>query len=252
MESKKKEEYLKNLKLISSIFPNTEPYLLEKMLENVMCTNLVNKSEEILNWYNERLNHDNSEEKIASLKNLEGWNFNQNGFISHESNAFFKIIGLQIRNQNSREILNSEWDQPILQEKDNVGGLLGLLRTKINDLPHYLIEAKYEPGNYNKILLSPTLQATFSNINRAHGGRSPNYYDFFSDYEESSSYLFNNWLTEDGGRLYKKRNLALVKEVEFKDLEIKEGFILISMYQVKYFLRKHSIVNPHLARLIFL
>ena len=43
-----------------------------------------------------------------------------------------------------------------------------LVRTKINELPHYLVEAKYEPGNYNKLLLSPTLQATFSNINQAN------------------------------------------------------------------------------------
>ena len=252
MESKKKEEYFKTLKLIESIFPNTDSYLLEKTLENVMCTNLVNEFGEIIDWYNEQINKDNSEEKIISLKDLEGWNFNNSEFISHESNAFFRIVGLQIRNQNSREILNTGWDQPIIQEKNNVGGLLGLLRTKINGLPHYLIEAKYEPGNYNKILLSPTLQATFSNINRAHGGRTPNYYDFFSDHEESSNYLFNNWLTEDGGRLYKKRNLALVKEVAYNDLEIKEGFILISLYQVKYLLKNYSIVNPHLARLIFL
>ena len=69
--------------------------------------------------------------------------------------------------------------QPILSEVDEVGGLLGLIRTKIDNLPHYLVEAKYEPGNFNKILLSPTLQATFSNINQAHKGRKPHYFEFF-------------------------------------------------------------------------
>ena len=45
---------------------------------------------------------------------------------------------------------------------ENTGGLLGLIRTKIEGLPHYLVEAKYEPGNFNSVLFSPTLQATFS------------------------------------------------------------------------------------------
>ena len=77
----------------------------------------------------------------------------------------FKIIGIQIRNATSREVLERV-GQPILSEVDEVGGLLGLIRTKIDNYSHYLVEAKYEPGNFNKILLV-TLQATFSNINQA-------------------------------------------------------------------------------------
>ena len=55
------------------------------------------------------------------------------------------------------------------------GGLSGLLRRRINGIPHYLIEAKAEPGNLDKIQNSPALQATFSNLKKAHGGRKPKF-----------------------------------------------------------------------------
>ena len=42
------------------------------------------------------------------------------------------------------------------------------------------------------------------------------------DYKDSKNYLFNNPLTEDGGRLYKKTNLGLIKEVDYSKIEVKK------------------------------
>ncbi|GIR20438.1 hypothetical protein CM15mP35_06990 [bacterium] len=50
-------------------------------------------------------------------------------------------------------------------------------------MPHYLVQARFEPGNYGTIQLGPTLQATFSNFNQEHGGRKPYYSEFFEDYK---------------------------------------------------------------------
>ena len=36
----------------------------------------------------------------------------------------------------------------------------------------YLLQAKVEPGNINKIQISPTVQATRSNYLRIHGGKT--------------------------------------------------------------------------------
>ena len=48
------------------------------------------------------------------------------------------------------------------------GGIIGLIRKKINGVPHYLIKAKFEPGNFGKIQFHLPLQATYSNLERAH------------------------------------------------------------------------------------
>lgn len=252
LESKKKEFYFKHLKLLKSAFPDRSEYELEKSLEYLMCTNMVHTLQEVIQWYEQLVENNHTTEEIVSLKNLDKWHFKDEASLMHDSGEFFKIIGLKIKNVLSREISESGWDQPIIAEVGEVGGILGLVRTKINDLPHYLVEAKYEPGNYNKLLLSPTLQATFSNINQAHKGRKPYYYEFFADYEEKDNYQFNNWLTEDGGRLYKKRNLGLIKFIPAENIKLKKGFIFLSMHQIRELISNNSIVNPHLARLAFL
>ena len=131
---------------------------------------------------------------------------------------------------------------------------MGLLRTYINGLPHYLVQARFEPGNYGPIQISPTLQATFSNLNQEHGGRKPHYHEFFDDFKESNdTYKFNAWLSEDGGKFYKKRNRGLVKQVDYENTYVKDdNFTWVSLSQIKKFMKFDSLVNPHLARLIFL
>ena len=59
--------------------------------------------------------------------------------------------------------------------------------------------------------------------------------------------------SEDGGKFYKKRNRGLVKQVEYKDTYlVDENFVWVSLYQIKKLLNTNSLINPHLARLIFL
>ena len=41
----------------------------------------------------------------------------------------------------------------------------------------FLLEAKIEPGDDSQLRLSPSFQATQSNMNRAHGGKLPKFYD---------------------------------------------------------------------------
>jgi oxidase EvaA len=132
------------------------------------------------------------------------------------------------------------------------GGILGLLRRRINGVPHYLIEAKAEPGNYELVQMSPTIQATFSNLKRAHKGRAPLFSRLFEQPEENgATVLYRQWLSEDGGRLYRKRNLAMLIEVpEPTQIELPPTFIWMSMFQIKECLRENAWVNPHVRGII--
>jgi len=225
-------------------------YEAEKIVENLICTNIISTMEDVLQFYDSQRKSNLAKVEEKDIKRLSKWKITDQK-ISHESGSFFQIIGISTTNSTSREVGNMGWDQPIIQEKNNKGGLLGLIRTKINGLPHYLVEAKFEPGNFQDIQLSPTLQATFSNIERAHGGNPPSYVEFFRDYELKKNYLFNNWMTEDGGRLYKKRNLGLVKFVDYKEIgPLKSSFIFLSRHQIITLSKTDSIINPHLMRLI--
>jgi len=132
------------------------------------------------------------------------------------------------------------------------GGILGLLKKRINNTPHYLVNAKFEPGNYNFIQLSPTVQATFSNIKKAHKGRNVKFINFFkSPNKNNCKIIFKQWVSEEGGRLRNKRNLGIVLEHLGNDnLDIDIDFKWITLKQIKELILENAMINPHLRTLV--
>ena len=84
--------------------------------------------------------------EYISLMDCAGWSFNnKKGVFGKDSGDFFYIQGVRVKNTTVREVKDG-WDQPILTQVGYNGGVLGLLRKKINNVPYYLVEAKAEPG----------------------------------------------------------------------------------------------------------
>ena len=246
-------EYNQLKKRLSKILDDKSNLEIEKLIESIYCTNNSESFEDLFTWLENLKNNLSASVEKINLNDLESWSSDKNGNFKHESGKFFEIFGLRIRNSSMREVGVKGWNQPIISEIDFDGGILGLIRSEINGLPHYLVEAKFEPGNYELIQLSPTLQATFSNIKKAHKGSEPRYYKFFKDYESEDSFIFKQWLSEDGGRLFNKRNLGLVKNIDFEQIgDLDDNFKWISKFQIIQFINHGPYVNPHLARLIFL
>ena len=186
------------------------------------------------------------------LNECKGWYADsETGWLKHESGEFFVVQGVRVALTVNREVKGG-WDQPIIKQIGYDGGLLGLLRQRLDGIPHYLIEAKAEPGNPDKIQISPTLQATFSNLKQAHGGRKPRFAEYFENPENyKGEVLFAQWMSEDGGRLHLKRNKGMLVEVpEGSISEIPEGFRWVSLYQLKALIKENSWVNPHIRGII--
>lgn len=186
------------------------------------------------------------------LNATRGWITDpETGNARHESGEFFAVHGLRVTLSSGREV-GGGWDQPILTQVGYDGGLLGILRKRINDVPHYLIEAKAEPGNYQKVQMSPTLQATFSNLKRAHRGRKPRFAELFEEPDEhGATVLYSQWLSEDGGRLHLKRNRGMLIEVPaHTPIDFPESFRWMSMWQIKECLNENAWVNPHIRGII--
>jgi oxidase EvaA len=176
---------------------------------------------------------------------------NDNGHIAHSSGSFYKVEGIRVLKSFNREIKEG-WDQPMFTEPGFDGGILGLLKKKINNMPHYLVNAKFEPGNYNFIQLSPTVQATFSNIKKAHRGRNVKFINFFkSPNKNNCKIIFKQWVSEEGGRLRNKRNLGIVLEHLGNDkLDIETDFKWITLRQIKQLILENAMINPHLRTLV--
>jgi dTDP-4-dehydro-6-deoxy-alpha-D-glucopyranose 2,3-dehydratase len=173
------------------------------------------------------------------------------GFLRHRSGDFFYVQGLRVGNSEGRE-RGSGWDQPMLTQVAFDGGILGMLRQRIDGVPMYAVEAKAEPGNYRMVQMSPTLQATFANLNRTHGGRKPHFSELFELPGKHGCVVhFDQWLSEDGGRLTNKRNRGMLIEVpEGRSTQLPSGFCWMSLWQIKECLHENAWVNPHIRGIL--
>ena len=127
----------------------------------------------IVDWVAQK----NANLRVSITKNKltesESWFYDEEqGEIRNQTNTFFQIRGLQ-QYQDSNMIL----EQPVLIQ-DEIG-YLGIICKEIDGVLQFLMQAKIEPGNVNKIQISPTIQATKSNFTQKHGGRKPAYLDYF-------------------------------------------------------------------------
>ena len=208
-------------------------------------------TKEIKLWYRKIIKQANIKIKTIPLKKCNSWKMNANGHIAHSSGSFYKVEGVRVLKSFNREIKEG-WDQPMFTEPGFDGGILGLLKKKINNMPHYLVNAKFEPGNYNFIQLSPTVQATFSNIKKAHRGRNVKFINFFkSPNKNNCKIIFKQWVSEEGGRLRNKRNLGIVLEHLGNDkLDIETDFKWITLIQIKQLILENAMINPHLRTLV--
>ena len=98
--------------------------------------------------------------------------------------------------------------------------------------------------------LSPTLQATTSNLLKAHGGSKPLFAEYFDD-ENNPKIIYAKWQSEDGGRFHLKSNYNMIVEVnQDEELKIPDSFIWVTLYQIKQLMKIENFVGPHVRGII--
>jgi oxidase EvaA len=209
---------------------------------------------DLLSWYHSFVEQCTMKMEQIPLSECNNWLVdNSSGSIIHTSGEFFRVEAYRITGTNSREVA-SGWDQPFLTQQGYDGGILGLLRKRFDGIPHYLVEAKEEPGNYNVVQISPTVQATYSNLKRAHKGNQTHYSDMFLNPQNYNvNVLFDQWTSEDGGRLFNKRNRSMMIELnENENIELMSTrFKWVSLFQLKKLIREqNAIVAPHIRGIL--
>ena len=252
----KSKKFLSKLDIIkkSKIFLEKKNYSnqLEYFLETSEDFCLFGNLSETKKWFKEIRKSNQMTIKKIRISQMENWVTNNDNSIYHDTGAFFKIEAIRTHTS-IRETKKNYWDQPFITQIGFDGGILGLMRKKFDKIPHYLCEAKFEPGNYKLVQISPTLQATFSNLNKVHLGRYPYFYNFFNNPNKyNSKILFDSWTSEDGGRFLNKRNRSVLIEIPEK-IKIKlpnKNFRWLSLYQIKALLKENAWVNPHLRGII--
>lgn len=219
----------------------------EIMIHSMTDENQFYNFDYILDWFlKKRQQCDMTVEEIA-IKDLDKWKVDPHtGNIKHDSGGFFEVVGVKAKNTFDREVGPKGWTQPIIAK--NPGGILGLLMKKVNGIPHYLVQAKAEPGNIGKLQISPTLQATTSNLLKEHGGSKPLFAEYF-DEPIKEKIIYAKWQSEDGGRFLLKSNYNMIVETD-DEIEFPDSFIWMTLFQIKKMLQIENMVSPHIRGII--
>ena len=222
---------------------------IQTMLNSIRDDNQLYKLDYVIKWFNKKREESDMLVEEVGINDLDKWNIDGNsGNIKHESGGFFEVIGVKVSNTFDREVGKKGWTQPMIAK--NPGGILGIMMKRINGVSHYLLQAKAEPGNIGKLQLSPTLQATTSNLLKAHGGSKPLFAEYF-DEPKNAKIIYAKWQSEDGGRFHLKSNYNMIVEVdEQTDLEIPDSFIWVTLFQIKQLMKIENFVGPHVRGII--
>ena len=142
------------LENIQTQFPLNE--FNQKLLSSVFEKNKAHHTkEEILQWmteYKSNLYIRNSYLPLGCID--DGWE--NNGYeITHNSKKFFSILAVAVEAPN-REV--SKWTQPLINSLNP--SINGWICRTINDVLHFLVKIRLEPGSIDLAELSPTVATT--------------------------------------------------------------------------------------------
>lgn len=193
--------------------------------------------DDLLNWIQNRNKEIYVNIRQMPLSSMESWSYDENeGCIKHKSDGFFKIVGIA---EYEKDKLIAE--QPIILQPEI--GYLGILGKVIDGILYFLMQAKIEPGNVNKVQISPTLQATKSNYMRVHGGDAPRYLEYFVNKQEHEI-IVDQIQSEQSARFYGKRNRNMIIIVDSNvSVPIDENYRWMTLGQIKALMNYDNIVN---------
>jgi hypothetical protein len=196
----------------------------------------IHSTSEIKAWIEQR----NDEVKVSveriPFSALENWVLDDSGSLIHQSGRFFSIEGIHVETDYETR---PEWNQPIINQPEV--GYLGILTKEFDGVLYFLMQAKIEPGNVNCVQLSPTLQATKSNYQRVHQGKSPHYLDYFVN-ASPKEIILDQLQSEQGARFLRKRNRNMIIKVD-GDVPELEDFRWMTLGQIKELMLCDNMVN---------
>lgn len=193
-------------------------------------------TDDFLEWFAELRQSVAFDVKEIPFTSLRSWGFEPDtGNLVHESGRFFSIQGVDLRDANTGE----QRSQPIINQPET--GILGILAKEFDGVLHFLMQAKPEPGNADKLQLSPTMQATHSNYTGVHRGSTVPYAEYFLG-PERERVLVDTLQSEHGDWFWFKHNRNLIVETT-REVPVRESFQWLTLGQILRLLSTDNVVN---------
>jgi oxidase EvaA len=111
--------------------------------------------------------------------------------------------------------------------------------------------AKAEPGNVGVLQLSPSVQSTWSNIRRAHGGKLSPMLEVLTA-KSGVRIIYRAEHNEEGGRFWRKSNENIIVFVDDESVITSDMamFCWVSLSQIKELALIDNVLSPFVRTIV--
>ena len=185
-----------------------------------------------------------STRELIPLYDLKNWSYNDNHeFVCNEPYSF-KLIHCDIEIE-GREV--RKWDQPLFEATGKA--LFGLFTCVENDTRLFLLKAKPEIGAFDGIEIGPSVQREFV----SDEPEDDVYKLFVEKRKKKDGIVFDNVLSEEGGRFYHEENDNVIIEIDKAEIpELPEGYFWVTYRTLNSLIQVNNTLNIQLRNLISL
>ena len=121
----------------------------------------------------------------------------------------------------------------------------GFIKTKINNTDHYLCRYILKPGLKKSVIGCTINTSDISDYNKdlAFNKLETKYYkDYFINKKNKMNIIFDNTLSDEGGRFYQCQVKCMISYVEFKKIKtIPDNYIWLSYNQIVEMIRNKRV-----------
>lgn len=173
--------------------------------------------------------------KKVKLNTLKDWIVSSNKIV-HKNKKHFSVIGINVET-NKREV--NSWSQPIIKGKNMA--FAGFIQSNINDTDHYLCRYILKPGLKKSVIGCTINTSDISEYNKNNNTNNIDkklYKDFFIHKKNMTNIIFDNILSDEGGRFYQCQVRCMISFVNFKKIKtIPNNYIWLSYNQIVEMIR---------------
>lgn len=178
--------------------------------------------------------------KFCRLDELENWQISNKGIFCKNSYPFcVKFYEIFVE---GRE--NPNWKQPLFVANDKA--IFALFISKDNGFIEVFVNIKAEIGSFDIAEFSPSIW-----LDSIDCAKTQNEKLFVDLWQNKKGVVYENLLSEEGGRFYHEENFNVIIEINKTDIDDKDGFWL-NLNELSYMMRHSHYLNIQLRNLLLL
>ncbi len=200
----------------------------------------------IFNSLNDYKMLNDAEYKTVPLKALKSWKIIPSG-IESKNPYDFKVIYCKIEIE-GREV--RKWEQPLVEATGIA--LFGCLTAVENGIRKYLVKIKPEVGSFDGAELGPTVQLESLALKNKDLNAIDSF--FLEQLEKKRNVLFDNLLSEEGGRFYHEQNRNVIIEIDSQEEigSLPNGYFWVDYATINHMIQFNNVVNIQLRNIMAL